>query len=406
MSNDEIGGNMTQIPVSLDEIDAQWLHGALTAGGHLSSGRLTHFDHAVIGEGAGFLGDVVRITPHVTGGDGHPESFILKIPTASDNRRIGQMIGVYEREVRFYQELQPHMPIRTPRCYFSAMDASDPKQAIRTLETLNRIPMWLVKLMLPLAAFAAGRTRSRYVLLMEDIGHFRIGDQVAGCTAAEACQALTAIAKFHAAFYDNQEVMENYPWAIPLDIGARFTRILADQTGHLFRDAHSHWMSADNIAMLDWLEVHGLELLAQVSKLPYTLLHGDYRLDNVCFDEATDEVVVFDWQMVISGPLGLDLAYFISSSMGSDTTEDEINLLLEHYRSSLADAGVRLSAERIRYEYETGLMSTLSRLVLMAAQELSFGEDRGVELMQTWLTRVFHRVDQVDLARLLVGIPD
>ncbi|MDA0788628.1 MAG: phosphotransferase [Proteobacteria bacterium] len=397
---------MTNIPVSLDEVDADWLHVALAGRGHIPAGRLTHFDQEVIGEGAGFLGDVVRITPYVEDGEGHPESFILKIPTASDNRRIGQLIGVYEREIRFYEELRPHMPIRTPRCYYSAMDATDPRQAIKMLETLNRIPVWLVKLMLPLAAFAAGRTRSRYVLLMEDISQFRVGDQVAGCSTGEAERALTALAQFHAAFYANQEAMADYPWAIPLDLGARFTRILAEQTGDLFRDAHTHWMSADNVAVLDWMEDHGLELLGQVSKLPYTLLHGDYRLDNVCFDDATGEVVVFDWQMVISGPVGLDLAYFISSSMGPGTSEDDINHLLGHYAASLAAAGVSLSAQRIRYEYETGLISTLSRLVLMASQELSFGEDRGVELMQTWLTRVFHRVDQIDLDGVLGDIPD
>ncbi|MDA0790221.1 MAG: hypothetical protein O2780_12280, partial [Proteobacteria bacterium] len=71
---------MTNIPVSLDEVDADWLHVALAGRGHIPAGRLTHFDQEVIGEGAGFLGDVVRITPHVEGGEGHPESFILKIP--------------------------------------------------------------------------------------------------------------------------------------------------------------------------------------------------------------------------------------------------------------------------------------------------------------------------------------
>ena len=92
--------------------------------------------------------------------------------------------------------------------------------------------------------------------------------------------------------------------------------------------------------------------------------------------------------------------------MGPGTSEDEINHLLGHYAAGLAAAGVSLSAQRIRYEYETGLISTLSRLVLMAAQELSFGEDRGVELMQTWLTLVFHRVDQIDLDGVLGDIPD
>jgi hypothetical protein len=40
-----------------------------------------------------------RLAAHLNNGDS-ADSIILKLPTDSDNRKVGQSLGVYEREIR------------------------------------------------------------------------------------------------------------------------------------------------------------------------------------------------------------------------------------------------------------------------------------------------------------------
>lgn len=47
----------------------------------------------------------------------------------------------------------------------------------------------------------------------------------------------------------------------------------------------------------------------------FTLLHGDYRLDNLMFD---DQVHVVDWQTVTVGLPARDLAYFPGTSLHTE----------------------------------------------------------------------------------------
>lgn len=56
------------IPLSLSEVTAEYLTDALRSAGVLPSGSVTQFQSRVIGEGAGFMGDVVDLS--VTYSDG------------------------------------------------------------------------------------------------------------------------------------------------------------------------------------------------------------------------------------------------------------------------------------------------------------------------------------------------
>ena len=47
--------------------------------------------------------------------------------------------------------------------------------------------------------------------------------------------------------------------------------------------------------------------------MPHTIIHGDYRLDNLFFgtDESDYELAVIDWQIASRGGAAYDVAYFI-----------------------------------------------------------------------------------------------
>ena len=72
---------------------------------------------------------------------------------------------------------------------------------------------------------------------------------------------------------------------------------------------------------------------------PATLIHGDLKLANVGI-EADGSVVIVDWQMVMLGPIAIELGWFLVSNVASlPLSADEV---IERYRAklSLDDDGV------------------------------------------------------------------
>ena len=93
-----------------------------------------------------------------------------------------------------------------------------------------------------------------------------------------------------------------------------------------------------------------------------TLVHGDFRSENLLFgDPDSDEaVVVLDWQLVGRGSGARDLAYFIGQSLDVPSRRALEADLLETYYRSLTRAGVRgYTFEQLREDYALGLLMAM-----------------------------------------------
>jgi hypothetical protein len=78
-------------------------------------------------------------------------------------------------------------------------------------------------------------------------------------------------------------------------------------------------------------------LLRQLSEGPMTLLHGDYRTDNMMF--APDgTVIMMDFQLTGVGSAAYDLAYFIGSCLEVDAARER--LLYDRWIDGLIAGGV------------------------------------------------------------------
>ena len=96
-------------------------------------------------------------------------------------------------------------------------------------------------------------------------------------------------------------------------------------------------LSAAAIALLDALCRSGeyarlAQLLAQP---PRTLIHGDYRPDNLRV-RGTGEVCVFDWQFASLGDGSYDLAYFLALAHAPDERRRRERALRSAYLAALA----------------------------------------------------------------------
>jgi len=390
------------IPTSLEELDREWLSAALREAGVLREARVTAVEHEVLGEGEGFMGRVARLhldldrpEPEV------PSRLIAKIPTdVPENRAIGELLGAYEREILFYSDVAAQLPLRTPRVYYSAMDGSRTSRNEAAMAArMDRWPMWLIRWTMVLVTSIARRRGRRYVLLVEDLGPGGAGDQVAGCSAADARHVLAAIARVHALFWNSPFLNSAY-WLRRQDLNPRTMHSMFLRNLPSFSDRFRSSTPPSFAKKLAWLEKRAVELLrALYATTPETLLHCDLRLDNLVFPppdrRGPDSIGFLDWQLAGRGPGSYDVAYFLSGALSADLPAGVAIDLVRGYHADLVAHGVRDYAfEDCLRDYRRALLAVLHRI--SSTDVMDLGEGRGSELIAAWLTRTLAQLRDVD----------
>ena len=398
---------LKNVPFSREEIDPAWLTSALRDSGVIAEEEVVDVTHRVIGEEAGFLGEVAILNlKYSDPASTAPASMVLKIPTALKNRVMGQLMGVYEKEIRFYNQLQPKLSIRSPRHYYSALSAADdPGVVLERLKKLDQQPIWVIALLAVVMRWLFGLMPRRYVLLIEDVSHHRLGDQSQDSSDDDVERALTTLARLHGQFWGS-EALDKMSWISPVDLTGKLIEIANKQAIKKYREANAASLSDSQYKLLDWIEANGLELTALQGRHPRTLLHGDFRVDNLCFDDTVGEAIVLDWQTMVSGSGGMDLAYFLSNALPLEASEERVNELIEFYRQGLAREGVEISFERLRWLYELGMLSMLQKIApIMFQEQLELGSERGPEVMQGWVNKTYRRLESVQYLDILARNP-
>ena len=371
------------LPETPEELTADWLSGVL-------GGTVDAVDRHVLGDGQGFMGDVLRLD--VKSADPNvPKALVAKLPKKA-NRVFGEMLGVYEREIMFFREFGANLPVRAPKLFFSEFDRDkgSEKQG-EILRSLDRAPLFLSGLISALGAPIAGAKKRRYMLLIEFFGDMQPGDQLAGLNVSACRQVLRSIAPLHQKFW-RDESLESHFWLLELDIDARIRQGMFNK--HV--DAYAAHMGPQVAPHLGWLRSHGEDLLHRlVADAPQTLLHCDLRLDNVVFDG--DQCAFIDFQLVRRGPAAYDVAYFVSSALHADASEADVDALLADYHEALGVADY--SFEAFKRDYQRALLVVLGSLA--SADDVELGNERGRTMMDAWLKRLVARAADVPFADLL-----
>jgi aminoglycoside phosphotransferase (APT) family kinase protein len=392
------------IPNSPSELTPEWLTAALRSSGVLQDASVARFETAVLGEGEGFLGTIVRITLELSGADANaPRTMIGKFPTTvPENKTSGETLGVYEREIRFYRQFSQAIPMRTPQLYYADMDPSGMEgREERIIEFLDRFPPWLIRLLTPVVSWFAGRSQRRYALLIEDLAPAVPGDQLAGCTADLSREVLRPLAHLHAAYWQKTSD-ESFSWIPRFELMRRWFQVTYRMNWRGFVATN-----AENLprmcGLAEWLEQHAVAVIDRLARSPYTLLHGDYRLDNITIGEdGAGQVVptVFDWQTPMRGPAGVEVAYFLAGNLDTELALREWRDLLRFYHDELAREGVDYPLQELERDFQLGLVWEAWRMIL-GIESLDFTNERGRALIDAWMRRLDALLPE-DPARLLV----
>jgi hypothetical protein len=364
--------NGLAIPDSPEGLTSDWVTAALQSRGILDPGdRVTECVVSTISEGVGFVGQVARVRvgysrPQAVA----PASLIAKLPGATDSaRQIGNVFRFYEREIRFYDGIAEECGMRAPRHWYSAMDPS----------------------------------RGAFVLLIEDLAPARVGDQIAGCTWEEAELAVRRLAQFHAHWWQSPRLDELTWMPVYNDPVHHNAAAAYGQAWQPFLAAFGAGMPEAFRGIAERLATNIIPLMGELSRRPWTMMHGDFRLDNLLFPPLPDgeAIAVIDWQITSRGRGAFDLGYFFCTSMEADVRRKHERDLMDLYFATLVDGGVTdYSREELLRDYRIAALFSLVYTVITLGS-LDMGNERGLALFKALLSRNIAAIADYDAGSLM-----
>jgi hypothetical protein len=358
------------LPRAPQEVTAEWLTQALHARGGISAdSRVGSVRSETSGEGTGFLGQLARFSLTYAAGEG-PAVLIGKFPTLDPGgRAIGNLFRFYEREVRFYDEVATDISLTTPRCYYSAANVAD----------------------------------DEYLLLLEDLAPARCGDQIAGASVEDAETAIRSIADFHATWWDNDRcaALEWLPLVnAPVHQSAQQSY---RDAWPLFSDAYLDRLAPPMQRTAEEMRDHVIDLLNVVSVPPRTIIHGDFRVDNMFFAAPGSRAPfsVIDWQISSQGRGVFDVAYFLSGGVEPDVRKTHEMRLLRMWHDMLVERGVKgYTWDDAVRDYRICVLYCLVYVVISLGT-LDTANPRGVALFDAWLRRSTTAIEELDAAEMM-----
>ncbi|MDQ1425419.1 MAG: hypothetical protein QOD72_2917, partial [Acidimicrobiaceae bacterium] len=295
--------------------------------------------------GTGQMADSARVFLTYDGDGVGPPTIVAKFPSHDPTSRATALaIRNYEIETSFYRVLAPELPIRAPQCrhvfYDPATDA--------------------------------------FLLLLEDLAPARTGDQLAGCTVDQAAAAVAELPRLHAPRWADP-ALADYAWLHRARDDARAQTVAFYQAvlpG--FGERYASRLDADVLALA---ERFAASLPAYQLRVPEatTVVHGDYRLDNLLFGtaEGGPPVGVVDWQTVYHGPGVADLSYFLGAGLLPDERRAHEAELVRLYGGRMAAFGVTLDGDELWEQYRLLTMGgvIMSVIASMIVKQTDRGDD-------------------------------
>jgi hypothetical protein len=347
------------IPRSPADLTPAWLGSVLGA-------EVTDVDVTAIGTGQ--TGATYRVAATYADAAGPPATFAVKLPAQDDTVRERVALG-YLSEVEFYSTVTDAVAIPVPGCFHSEISSDG----------------------------------SDFVLVLADMAPAEQGDQIAGCTPAEAALAIEALAGLHGPSWCQRHWCDLASIIMPKpgdaaaagglgEIAQMAANITLEKLGGKVAEEDRDTLLTSMGLVTPWL-------LAEPQR--FSLMHGDYRLDNLLFDPDRTRVTVVDWQTIGVGLPTRDLAYFTATSLLPEIRPTVERDLVQRYHAALLRHGVTdYDVETCWQDYRLGVLQAPFLTTLGFAFAAS--TERGDEMILTMLSRgcqAIRDLDAIDLVR-------
>ncbi len=351
------------------EVTPSWLRQTL-----IDDGRIDDSIAAVtiepMAHSKGLIGDLALVhidyaDPAMPDSDdsSRPDRLALKLPAANPaSRRVGTMLNAYGREAAFYEHVAASATVSgLARCFCNLGDPALDRWAL-AIEFIEPDPF----------------------------------DFFGGATSAQANAAIDALADIHATWWGGATEFEWMPGFDRGGVGGlqplwinnlpafieRYREMLPGQT--------AAWVQDFAPLLADWS--------AQASTEPLTLVHADYRIDNMLFHD--DRVTIIDWQTAMRAPAAMDVSCFIATSLQIDQRRDAEADLIDHYLGALEARGVVVDRAWFLRSYDENLLWWMGQFGNNLAH-LDPGDDLVQQALTTMVERVYTAGHDHDVGRLL-----
>lgn len=345
-----------------EQIDSVWLNGVLC---ERDIGELAGLTVSPVG--AGQLGETARLALRYAPGASGPATLIAKFASADPSSlEVARNWSLYDREVRFYDELASRAGLRTAAYYGARMDE------------------------------AGG-----FVLLLEDLAPDAPGDQFTGLTRPQMTQAVIEAARLHAAFRD-ADADPALAWLDAGQIAQPFYQPeVLRAAWPAFRDRYADKLEAHHIRVCDVM-AERYDIFARPRSSPRCVTHNDYRPDNMLL--GPERLTVVDWQSVALGWGAVDIAYLIGGACNPAERRALEGEMLRIYHAELTRLGIAdYSFDELRQDYRHFTFAGIN--VAVGAAMLVQRTERGDRLFLTMLDRFVTHVLDHNALDLLIAAP-
>jgi hypothetical protein len=315
--------------------------------------------------GTGQVSDTVRLELTYDGPTALPATLIAKVPAADpDSRNAARTFRTYEIEASFYDQLAPGLPVALATCYYAGYDPEP----------------------------------DDYVVLLHDLSPASPGNQLTGISPGQAAAAVTELACLHASGWGSA-ALAGLPW-LNRSSPAGAQLMTAAVTGLYpgFRDRFASRLQPATLPLIERF-LPGAGGYLGAGDAVRTLVHGDFRADNLLFGPARP--VVLDWQTCSYGAGLSDLSYFLASSLQVTDRQRHEDELVRAYHAALAGRGVQLTWNDCWQDYRRYAFGGLV-MDIIAAMFVRQTE-RGDEMFAAMADRHARHAIDLDALALLPG---
>jgi hypothetical protein len=291
------------LPLRPDQITREWLESALRTRVpdlHLASAEIVDI----------IPGTSTKIRVRVVSDSGTPLPATLIVKGGFEDHSAA-MAPMYFNEMRFYRDVQPHVPIHSPRCFFAGNDP-DSHQSIVIMEDLV-------------------------------VCGVRFCDPLTPQSPDQVALRLESIARYHARTWNSADFAPGgrFDW-----IGGRHEGWSLTYIAHYLEpERWDHYMSLPRGAAVsgrlrdrDWMRGALAALGDYHRRWPACLNHGDTHLGNL-YVEADGTPGFFDAQ-VAKAPWQFEVTYHLIAALDIADRRDHEAALLRHYLASLRAHGI------------------------------------------------------------------
>jgi hypothetical protein len=357
-----------QLPATPAELTPALLNDLLV--GALDGGTITTVRASDIDEGTGIFGQIARLDLGIEGDGGNaPTSVVAKMAcTEPANLEVAMMLGLYDREIKMFEQVLDETPITTPVCH-AAVQQDD----------------------------------GQFLLLMENMSiDYDVGDQVVGATLAQAEATIDALAAMHAHWWQRPE-LDAMDW-LPVPNAPQYVAAVPNIYRAGLPVLETEWADRVPPSAIDVarsVDPKFEELLHRTAGGPITLIHSDARLDNVFFSKTDDSVAFIDFQLALRGRAVADIAYLIGTSVPHELGREHWEQLLRRWHDNVRALGVDdYSFDDAVTHYREAAMYYLSGAMSLIGT-FDAGNDRGAAMADAYSTRILNHVVDIDAASVL-----